>query len=257
MKIFISWSGEESQRAALALRDWVAVVLPYTETWVSSEDIAKGSRWGIKLADQLETTNCGIICLTPSNIAEPWINFEAGALSKVVTGSQVHPLLLGIQAISLTGPLSQFQATQFNKSDVKKLVVTINDSAKINAIPSNQLDRNFEVCWGDLEKKMAPILDTAEKNPSAKIPNNVDKPTEKNLSDEEIKTLQILAEANGESVFPQDLANLLKIHPERAKHIMEKLEGFGLLKVSYNYLDGTSWYLSKMGRAELVQRNIL
>ena len=45
MKIFISWSGEKSRRIALMLREWFPNVLNAVEPFVSSEDIAKGSRW--------------------------------------------------------------------------------------------------------------------------------------------------------------------------------------------------------------------
>ena len=43
---------------------------------------------------ELDTTNCGIICVTPDNMREPWLHFEAGALSKSVKQAQVHPFLL-------------------------------------------------------------------------------------------------------------------------------------------------------------------
>ena len=80
MKLFISWSGEVSHRVALHFKEWLPVVLPFVEAWVSSEDIPKGSRWGAELATQLEGTDAGIVCLVPGNIDEPWLNFEAGAL---------------------------------------------------------------------------------------------------------------------------------------------------------------------------------
>ena len=83
MKVFISWSGELSHRIALHLKEWLPVVLPFVDAWVSSEDIPKGTRWGTELATQLEGTNSGIVCLVPGNLNESWLNFEAGALSKV------------------------------------------------------------------------------------------------------------------------------------------------------------------------------
>ena len=71
MKVFISWSGPLSHRIALILRDWLPVVLPCMDPWVSSEDIPKGTRWGTELARELEGTHSGIICLVPDNLAEP------------------------------------------------------------------------------------------------------------------------------------------------------------------------------------------
>jgi hypothetical protein len=156
MKIFVSWSGETSHSVALVLRDWIAVVLPYAQAWFSSEDISKGSRWGVELAAELETTNCGIICLTPDNLAEPWLNFEAGALSKTVERAQVHPFLLGLRSGDLAGPLSQFQTTEFTRDDVQKLVRAINAGAGGAAIATDRLDRNFQICWPDLDQRIAP-----------------------------------------------------------------------------------------------------
>ena len=59
-------------------------VLRFVEPWVSSEDIPKGTRWGIQLASELEGTHSGIICLVHDNLTEPWLDFEAGALSKSI-----------------------------------------------------------------------------------------------------------------------------------------------------------------------------
>ena len=40
MKIFISWSGEQSREMAEALRDWIPDVLPEAEPWMSVADIS-------------------------------------------------------------------------------------------------------------------------------------------------------------------------------------------------------------------------
>ena len=36
MHVFISWSGERSKALAVALRDWLPLVLHYVEPWVFS-----------------------------------------------------------------------------------------------------------------------------------------------------------------------------------------------------------------------------
>ncbi len=91
MKVFIPWSGEVSERVAIALREWLPLVVHEAEPYVSSEDIAKGKRWPMELGERLEEIGFGIICLTPSNLSSPWIHFEAGALSKSLDESQVAP----------------------------------------------------------------------------------------------------------------------------------------------------------------------
>jgi hypothetical protein len=138
MKLFISWSGELSQRLALHLGAWLPNVLPFVEAWVSSEDIPKGVRWGAELATQLEGTDSGIVCLVPDNLNAAWLNFEAGALSKSVTEGHVHPFLFGLDSHDLVGPISQFQATRFSKDDVHKLVKALNSEAGTAAMGAYQ-----------------------------------------------------------------------------------------------------------------------
>ena len=259
MKIFISWSGELSRAVALALREWISVVLPFAEAWVSSEDIPKGSRWEAELATELNTTHCGILCLTPDNIQEPWLNFEAGALSKTFQRMPVHPFLLGVRPADLTGPLSQFQATQFTRDDVQKLVRIINDAAGAATLSKERLDQNFQTCWPDLERRVAPL---ATQTSGKRVgPRTAEEPeagtSEDRLNEEDLKVLCIMAQANGKRIFPQQLADSLGVHPERAKHVMEKLQSFDLLAASHNRIHGTSWLLSRQGRAELVRRNLL
>jgi TIR domain len=96
VKIFISWSGEASHAVAIALRDWLPSVLQAVEPYVSSEDIEKGARWNAEIAQQLNNTEFGIVCVTRSNVGSPWLNFEAGALSKSVDTSHVSPSSLSL-----------------------------------------------------------------------------------------------------------------------------------------------------------------
>ena len=96
MKIFLSWSGETSRKVAVALRGWLPKVIQAIDPWMSSEDIAKGARWGSDIATQLSEADAGIICLTRENMNAPWILFEAGALSKYVDASLVCPYLYGL-----------------------------------------------------------------------------------------------------------------------------------------------------------------
>src|SRR5436305_948866 len=97
MNVFIGWSGATSHKVALALRDWLPSVIQYAKPWVSSEDIAKGGRWSSDLAKELETSKFGVICVTRENWNLPWINFEAGALSKELDQAGVSPLLFDVK----------------------------------------------------------------------------------------------------------------------------------------------------------------
>jgi TIR domain-containing protein len=258
VKLFISWSGELSHRVALNLREWLPVVLPFVDPWVSSEDIPKGSRWGAELAAQLEVTDAGIVCLVPGNIEEPWLNFEAGALSKSVEKARIHPFLLAIDPRELIGPLGQFQATRFTKDDVIRLVSAINSEATTGALSAERVDRSFEVCWPDLERRLTPLLPeagVAAAEPESGRPSRKE-PATRLLSDEDVKMLQVIA--NAADGVRRDMAGAaLGVHPQHAQHVMERLENQDLLVAAHNYRYGTAWHLSKKGRAFLVSQGLL
>ena len=88
MKVFISWSGEFSRKAAESLSKWIQIIIQTVDVFYSPDDIEKGENWNNRLSEELEQSNFGIICLTPENIKAPWILFETGALSKA-TNSRV------------------------------------------------------------------------------------------------------------------------------------------------------------------------
>jgi len=100
-RILISWSGERSEKIAEILREWLPSILPGVEPWLSSEDIRKGSRWSLQLATELEATQFGLLVVVPENQGSPWLNFEAGAISKWVEHARVAPLLFGMSPSEL------------------------------------------------------------------------------------------------------------------------------------------------------------
>src|SRR6266566_1158547 len=77
--VFISWSGERSQKVGTAIYDWLPMVVQSAKPWMSEEDIEKGSRGLDEIAKALDVMSVGIICLTPENLERPWILFETGA----------------------------------------------------------------------------------------------------------------------------------------------------------------------------------
>jgi hypothetical protein len=119
MKVFLSWSGQRSKAVADVLAKWTPHVIQAVEPWISSA-IDKGARWQSETAARLEDVKVGIVCLTPGNLSEPWILFEAGALSKT-TGSSVCTFLLDLTPADIAPPLAQFQHTTFQKEDVLKV----------------------------------------------------------------------------------------------------------------------------------------
>jgi hypothetical protein len=157
MKVFISWSGEPSKLIALALRDWLPSVLQHVEPFVSEEDIETGARWAPEIAEELEQSRFGIVCLTPDNWQRPWLNFEAGALSHSVRQSRVAPFLVGLEPNDLKGPLSQFQATvQPTQPNLLRLVRSIN-SVSDQPLDGERVERAVDRWWPELESALAAV----------------------------------------------------------------------------------------------------
>lgn len=157
MKVFISWSGPLSHEVALALRHWLPMVRQSIEPYVSSEDVEKGVRWILDLSTELEDTDFGIICVTKDNYRAPWLNFEAGALSKSVQSSRVTPFLVDLRPADLSGPLSQLQATTMAQDDIVKLVKTLNQASS-TPLDDSRLEEIVEVWWPQLEDKLRHIV---------------------------------------------------------------------------------------------------
>jgi TIR domain len=164
MKLFISWSGDISHTVAVALRDWLPSVLQSVEPYVSSEDLEKGARWSVEIGQQLEETTFGILCVTPQNVNSPWLNFEAGALSKSLDTSRVSPFLLGIRPAELVGPLAQFQATLPRVDDVVRLVKSINNVSQ-HPIEEVRLIDITQMWWPRLENLLKAALSEQEQTP--------------------------------------------------------------------------------------------
>ncbi|MCP2272308.1 TIR domain-containing protein [Actinokineospora diospyrosa] len=161
MKVFISWSGEISRNVAEVLREWIPSVIQAVEPYLSSEDIDKGARWSSDISAELADCNFGIVCVTKDNLAAPWLNFEAGALSKFVETSRVSPFLFGVERKEVTGPLLQFQSTVYERDDVRKLINSINAACPL---PVKKLDTAFDVWWPELDGKLREVSATPSAN---------------------------------------------------------------------------------------------
>lgn len=162
MKVFLSWSGHKSHEVALALRDWLPSVIQSIEPYVSSEDIDKGARWSTDIAKELEDSTFGILCVTKENFEAPWLLFEAGALSKMMDKSSVCPFIFDLKRAEVKGPILQFQSTVFEKSDVKKLVLSLNKACGETSLKDDFLNKTFDVWWPNLEENLKKITPTKE-----------------------------------------------------------------------------------------------
>lgn len=167
MKLFLSWSKPRSRRLAQLLHRWLPDVIHRIEPWISTDDIDKGQAWMLELANQLNATSQGIVCVTRENFREPWLNFEAGALANSTSVSRVRPVLLDIGPADLGGPLAQFQATiASSKEDMLRLVQSLNAGCG-GTLDEGRLARAFNRAWNEFATELAEV----EGWPPAKAPS--------------------------------------------------------------------------------------
>jgi hypothetical protein len=195
LKVFISWSGDLSNKVALVFKDWLPSVIQSVDAYVSSEDIDKGARWSSDISKALEESFFGILCITKDNINAPWINFEAGALAKSFEKSRISPFLFNISKTQVQGPLVQFQFTIFEKDDIKKLVLSINKACGESCLEEQRVEKTFNMWWPELESK----LNTLKKDDS---PSQHD-PKERKLQKEEILDEILLLVRNQQKILSQ------------------------------------------------------
>jgi hypothetical protein len=157
-RVFISWSQERSLLVAKALCHWIPHVIQPAKPWMSSS-IDAGARWGVEVARELATARLGIICVTSDNLSEPWLMFEAGALSKTFDDQTfVCPYLLDVRPVDLKGPLAQFQAKQaMVKEHTYGLMLTINRALGEAGVEEALVEHAFEINWPELETKLKEI----------------------------------------------------------------------------------------------------
>src|SRR3989442_811264 len=158
MKVFLGWSGDTSHKVALALHDWLPSVIQAIKPFISSEDIAKGARWATDIANELQNTNYGVICVTRDNASSPWINFEAGALSREIVKSFVTPFLFDLRPSEIQGPLTLFQAVMNEEQDIFKLLSSINDRQEVaQRLEKTALQAAFDMWWPNLKENLASL----------------------------------------------------------------------------------------------------
>ena len=211
MKVFISWSGEPSRKVAVALRDWIPYLIQAAKPFVSSEDVGKGRRWPLGLAQALESSDVGIICLTRDNRAAEWLLFEAGAISKSVKDGHACTLLLGgLKPSDVTGPLSLFQHTVFEKVDFKKLMLAINEALGKEQIQETVLNTLFEKLWPDIEEKVQKALKDVPETGTAPVR------TDREMIEETLELCRAIARRGAEP----DAALSARAEEEKLRHIL-------------------------------------
>jgi hypothetical protein len=253
MKVFISHSGLRSSKVAGVFKEWLPNVIQALEPWIS-DDIKKGKIWRQSITKALEETKIGIICLTQTNLSAPWLLFEAGALSKT-QDAIVCTFLLDNEPSDITGPLSDFQHTIFDKEDIRKLIATINEQLKNSnerSVDESRLNTAFETYWPVFEKKITAIKSLKEGSESiSRMKRKQDDILNEVL--ERVRRLETSSDSSGNllskrimesknEIENQELKKRITIQDyfkmnERLKSEISKLEEMRQTEVSRNLLD--------------------
>jgi len=216
MKVFVSWSGAVSHKVALAFKEWLPLVIQSVDPYVSSEDIHMGTRWSAEVERALLESRFGIICLTEDNLTAPWINFEAGALSKAIENALVNvcPFLFNInRPSSVEGPLAQFHMCSNERREIFKLVSDINAAAKVEheRVKPPILEQSFDAFWPRLEMKLKELADG-----SATVP------TRKRSPDDVLEQiLELVRSQNRLAVSRQDLKEVMEYLAAEMEKLIE------------------------------------
>jgi len=159
MRVFLGWAGEEANAVALALKEWLPLVCPGLQPWIS-EDITKGARWSAEIAKTLRESRAGVFVLTPDNLTSVWLHYEAGAISNVER-ALVCTFLRRVDKAAVKPPLDVFQhTTAGNKEDTRRLVGDLAALLpdKERAWDEEQRRTAFDRWgWDELVKRLEPI----------------------------------------------------------------------------------------------------
>lgn len=242
----------------MILRDWLPAVLHSLEPWVSSEDITKGGRWSDEIAAQLGACTFGIICVTPDNAASPWLNFEAGALSRTLPDARVAPFLVGMNPSELAGPLAQFQVTTVRKAEVRKLLESINESMHPDGIAIDRLRKTFDLCWHDLEASLGKLQLPTTKTEASIVPKSVSNDTRhQELQPIEERILVAIAEgvvwSDGAYTPLSWVCSHAEVTATRAKYHIEQMAKSDLVRIDPD----DDCYLKAPGRAYLIEHDLI
>jgi hypothetical protein len=163
--VFISWSGEKSNKVAHQLEEWLELVMQMVKPWMSESDIDAGENWHQELEEALETAEFAIVCLTKNNLKSTAIHYEVGFL---LGGKKIKicPYLLDLQISDIKWPLDGRQAMLANEQGTRKLLAAINNSLG-GGVSESVLNKSFKTFWPELEAALNEIRAEVEEKPAS------------------------------------------------------------------------------------------
>ncbi len=168
MKIFITWSESRSRDLADQISTWLKNVVQSIDTFFSPNDVASGKRWSGEIFSELANSDRGLLCLTPENIENPWVLFEAGALAGNLGDRRAIPLLFGLKSSEVRGPLSELQCVEFSEEGMRKLLHDLFIDYDGDCLSVDRRNQAFDKWWDDLSAAVTTVLD--KPHPEREIP---------------------------------------------------------------------------------------
>lgn len=156
MKVFISWSGEQTKDLAHALKEFLDTVFAgHVHTFMSDADVAPGDRFLAAINSNLDLSDLGLLLVTRTNQSAPWLLFEAGALAGKSEKGSVIPILVDLERVDLRAPLSQFQnVIGASSADFEKLWARIHADSG-GALSQRALGILLKEAWPALREAVA------------------------------------------------------------------------------------------------------
>jgi len=153
--VFVSWSQPAAAEIARHLKPFLEDVLG-TAAIFMSQAMEAGARWSMEIPQWLETCDAGLVIVTRENSHEPWLHFEAGALSKQIDGSRVVPLLCGASVGDIQGtPLSLFQAVVLDHDNFLAVCLAFGNAFGISEDTVRAGSRKVGQTWNPKFPKLA------------------------------------------------------------------------------------------------------
>lgn len=162
MEVFLSWSGDFSKKLAEQFRDWLPLFLQDLDPFMSDRDLLLGSRWNESINKHLDSSSVGLLIVTPENISSPWLNYEAGALTKALKNeTKIIPIIFGNEELStilVDSPLKQFQSVTFPDRDgIFKLIENLNSNLD-DSLNEDSLRKTFDKWWPEVDGSLKNII---------------------------------------------------------------------------------------------------
>lgn len=209
MKIFMSWSGDQSKKIAELVKNFLDKVVQLSHPFISSRNIELGSLWHNQVIREANETNYGLLFITPESRDSPWLHFEAGMLLKDLEKDRIVPILFGIKISEIIRPLSDFHSIEFDESSFFDLVSEINKMTS-RPLEKENLKQVFDSFYNKLSLDIEEVISSSDSVKKIPIESKVD---------------ELIDYARGERMALMEISSTLKNTISQTHTAYDRLRG--------------------------------